>query len=275
MELELLRYIQSMASPALDLLFIGVSMLAEPAVLVAVLAWLYWNVSREAGQFVSYAMLTSMTLNNGVKEIFRLPRPIGEEGIRTIYADTATGYSFPSGHTQMIATVSSSLSLWFRKNICWYLSILLMFLVAFSRMYLGVHYPKDVLVGLLLGVGVSWLCARLYGQVLSRPALYTVTFGAMALFLPVARSHDFFMAFGLFGGFAAGCAFEERYVRFSIRDGLLHKLLRFAVGLALLGAVYAAGKLLPDILPFVAVRYFLVGFGGYGLCPLAFRRLGI
>lgn len=275
MELELLRYIQSMASPVLDALFIGASMLAEPTLLVGLLAWVYWNVSREAGQFVSYALLTSMALNNGIKGIFRLPRPIGQPGIRTVYADTATGYSFPSGHTQTMATVSSSFCLRLRRRWCWYLAIPLMFAVAFSRMYLGVHYPKDVLVGLLLGVGVSWLCAWLYDQAYSRPALYAVTFGLTALFLPFAASHDLFMAVGLYGGFVAGCGFEQRYVRFAQRDGLPRKLLRFAVGLAVLGVIYALGKLLPDSLGFVGVRYFLVGFGGYGLCPLVFRRLGV
>ena len=274
-ELELLRYIQSTASPALDALFIAMSMLAEPVVIVAALAWIYWNVSKNAGRFISYAALTSMTLNNGIKELFRLPRPIGQEGIRTLYANTATGYSFPSGHSQLMATASSSFCLWFRKNWYWYLSILLMFLVAFSRMYLGVHYPKDVFVGLLLGVGVSWLCSRLYTGLLSHLALYLVTFLGMGVFLLVSRSHDFAMAFGLYGGFVAGCAWEEQKVRFAIREGTLYKLARFAVGLAALGAVYLAGKLLPQGLIFVAARYFLVALCGYGFCPMLFKKLGI
>ena len=217
MELELLRYIQSAASPVLDVFFIGITMLAEPALWVVVLAWIYWNSDKTAGRFISYAMFTSLCFGNGLKEIFRMPRPIGEPGIRTIYADTATGYSFPSGHSQMMATVGSAIPLWYRKNSLWYFFIPLMFLVAFSRMYLGVHYPRDVFVGLLLGVGISWLCAKLWDRALGHSGLFAATFGLMSIFLFVARSHDFLQLYGLFGGFAAGCAYEERYVRFGMR----------------------------------------------------------
>ena len=248
MELELLRYIQSAASPVLDAFFIGVTMLAEPMLWVLVLAWIYWNSDKTAGRFISYAVFTSLCFGNGLKEIFRLPRPIGEEGIRTIYSDTATGYSFPSGHTMMMATVGSSIPLWYRKNSLWYFFIPLMFLVAFSRMYLGVHYPRDVFVGLLLGVKAEKIQARF---------------------------EDFFQLYGLFGGFAAGCAFEERYVRFPIRDGLSRKWIRFAVGLLVIGVVYGLGKLLPDLLVLTAVRYFFVAFAGYGLAPMLFKRLRI
>ena len=275
MELELLRYIQSAASPVLDAFFIGVTMLAEPMLWVLVLAWIYWNSDKTAGRFISYAVFTSLCFGNGLKEIFRLPRPIGEEGIRTIYSDTATGYSFPSGHTMMMATVGSSIPLWYRKNSLWYFFIPLMFLVAFSRMYLGVHYPRDVFVGLLLGVGISWICARLWDRALGHTGLFAATFGVMTVFLLVARSEDFFQLYGLFGGFAAGCAFEERYVRFPIRDGLSRKWIRFAVGLLVIGVVYGLGKLLPDLLVLTAVRYFFVAFAGYGLAPMLFKRLRI
>ena len=101
MELELLRYIQSGASPVLDAFFIGITMLAEPALWVLLLAWIYWNRDKTAGRFISYTVFTSLCFGNGLKEIFRMPRPIGEPGIRTIYAETATGYSFPSGHSQI------------------------------------------------------------------------------------------------------------------------------------------------------------------------------
>ena len=191
----------------LDVFFIGITMLAEPALWVVVLAWIYWNSDKTAGRFISYAMFTSLCFGNGLKEIFRMPRPIGEPGIRTIYADTATGYSFPSGHSQMMATVGSAIPLWYRKNSLWYFFIPLMFLVAFSRMYLGVHYPRDVFVGLLLGVGISWLCAKLWDRALGHSGLFAATFGLMSIFLFVARSHDFLQLYGLFGGFAAGCAY--------------------------------------------------------------------
>ena len=69
MELELLRYIQSAASPVLDVFFIGITMLAEPALWVVVLAWIYWNSDKTAGRFISYAMFTSLCFGNGLKAV--------------------------------------------------------------------------------------------------------------------------------------------------------------------------------------------------------------
>ena len=105
-----------------------------------------------------------------------MPRPIGEPGIRTIYAETATGYSFPSGHSQMMATVGSAIPLWYRKNSRGSLSRSCSWW-RFPCMYLGVHYPRDVFAGLLLGVGISWLCARLWDRALGHTGLFAATFG--------------------------------------------------------------------------------------------------
>ena len=148
-------------------------------------------------------------------------------------------------------------------------------LAAVSRMYLGVHYPRDVFVGLLLGVGISWLCAKLWDRALGHSGLFAATFGLMSIFLFVARSHDFLQLYGLFGGFAAGCAYEERYVRFGMRDRASRKAARFVLGLCVIGLVYGLGKLLPDLLWLIPIRYFFVAFAGYGLVPMLFKKLGI
>ena len=174
-----------------------------------------------------------------------------------------------------MATVGSAIPLWYRKNSLWYFFIPLMFLVAFSRMYLGVHYPRDVFVGLLLGVGISWLCAKLWDRALGHSGLFAATFGLMSIFLFVARSHDFLQLYGLFGGFAAGCAYDERYVRFGMRDRASRKAARFVLGLCVIGMVYGLGKLLPDLLWLIPIRYFFVAFAGYGLVPMLFKKLGI
>lgn len=276
MELEILYYIQSGASPFWDSFFQVVTMLAEQYCLIAVLGWIYWCVDKEGGRFIAYSLLTSMTVNNGIKELLKLPRPIGQPGIRTLRAETATGYSFPSGHTQMISTLGTSISMWFQRARLWGGSLVLMLLVAYSRMYLGVHWPKDVAAGLFLGIGISYLCSRLYAFLFDRTMLYGATLAAMTPLLLVARSHDFYTAYGLFAGFVAGVWYEQKYVRFAVKGPLPKKLLRMLVGVALLGVTLGLGKLLlPKALLFVAVRYFAVGFVGFGLCPKVFARLRI
>ena len=75
--------------------------------------------------------------------------------------------------------------------------------------------------------------------------------------------------------FAAGCAYEERYVRFGMRDRACRKAARFVLGLCVIGMVYGLGKLLPDLLWLIPIRYFFVAFAGYGLVPMLFKKLGI
>ena len=66
-------------------------------------------IDKKFGEYLAYSVLTGMTLNNGLKSLFDMPRPIGEEGIRTLREETATGQSFPSGHSQASASLSWSI----------------------------------------------------------------------------------------------------------------------------------------------------------------------
>ena len=181
MELELLRYIQSAASPVLDVFFIGITMLAEPALWVVVLAWIYWNSDKTAGRFISYAMFTSLCFGNGLKEIFRMPRPIGEPGIRTIYADTATGYSFPSGHTQNAVATYGGIARYTRCGWLRVVLVVLTVLIAFSRMYLGVHTPLDVGVSFLIAAVLVLVVYPLMEEADRRPVVLTHTILVMVL----------------------------------------------------------------------------------------------
>ena len=266
------EWVYSLRSSLLNGVFITITYMGnwQTITVLALILLIVPKTRRKIGIPFAVISLASTGIYKLVKEIFQRPRP--ELAARLIEQG---GYSFPSGHSQMMATVGSAIPLWYRKNSLWYFFIPLMFLVAFSRMYLGVHYPRDVFVGLLLGVGISWLCAKLWDRALGHSGLFAATFGLMSIFLFVARSHDFLQLYGLFGGFAAGCAYEERYVRFGMRDRASRKAARFVLGLCVIGVVYGLGKLLPDLLWLIPIRYFFVAFAGYGLVPMLFKKLGI
>ena len=100
MELEILRNIQSIANPFFDFLFQLITICGEQIVLISIISIIYWTLDKKFGEYIAYSVLTSVLLNNAIKDIFKMKRPIGEEGIRTLREQTATGYSFPSGHTQ-------------------------------------------------------------------------------------------------------------------------------------------------------------------------------
>jgi membrane-associated phospholipid phosphatase len=109
------------------------------------------------GIVMGVSLLTAMTLTTGLKFIIRRQRPFDASGDIDKKIDVG-GFSFPSGHTTAAFAIATSLSLAFPK---WYVigpSFLWAGSVAYSRMFLGVHYPVDILGGIVVGVGSSFLC---------------------------------------------------------------------------------------------------------------------
>ena len=104
------------------------------------------------GTATGISFLTAFTVTEALKYTIRRPRPYITHSMTLTPVKTTIGYSFPSGHTSLTFTTATSLSLSCRK---WYVvapSMLWASGVAFSRLYLGVHYPSDVLTGMAVGV---------------------------------------------------------------------------------------------------------------------------
>src|SRR5690554_3486361 len=100
MELDIIRAVQSIHNPFLDAFFEGITILGEEIFIVPLLLIIFWSVNKKFGEILAFTVFTSYLLNNALKEFFSFERPIGEDGIRTLRPETATGKSFPSGHTQ-------------------------------------------------------------------------------------------------------------------------------------------------------------------------------
>lgn len=103
------------------------------------------------------AFLLSAGLSMAVKITVRRPRPFVTYPDIITRKSKGTGFSFPSGHTAVAFATATSLSLTYPK---WYViapSFAYAGAVAYSRMYLGVHYPADLLGGIIIGVGASLL----------------------------------------------------------------------------------------------------------------------
>lgn len=275
MELDLIRAVQSIHTPFLDAFFEGITIFGEELFMVPLLAIIYWTMNKKFGETLAYTVFTSLLLNNTLKEMFSFERPIGEEGIRTLRPETATGKSFPSGHSQNGAATGGAFMIEYTKKWLTLLLGILIFLIGLSRIYLGVHYPKDAVVGILLGLLTAFLCARLLKK-MKPEVLYILTF---LLFIPAlffAGSEDFIKSFGSYTGFFLGILLEKNYVQFEVKGTPLMKVLRVLIGILLILLIKEGlGAVFPEKALYDLLRYFLVTFTAIFLYPLFFKKFNL
>ena len=129
-------------------------MLGEEYFFMAVVALVFWCINKPFGYRLGFAYLSSSVLNSAMKNTFQIPRPyLRDSGIRILRPETATGFSFPSGHTQSTAAFFTSFMIKFKKTWLIIVGVIFIILVGISRMYLGHHTIEDVAVAAVLGAG--------------------------------------------------------------------------------------------------------------------------
>ena len=273
-ELEFLKALQSVSNPVLDFLFELVTMLAEDIFLIAVITFIFWNVNKQAGKKIVYSLFVSICVNGGIKDIVRRPRPYQVcNEITGKRATTATGFAFPSGHSQNISSTLFAFARWIKKRWFYIFAVVMSLLVGFSRLYLGVHFPTDVVVGLLLGAGISILFSFIHDKVKNHSLLYLVTFLVMLLFLFLENSEDFIKSLGLFGGLVVANPIEEKFIRFDEKNHTkLEAVIRWLIGLGIVLGVKSLGRVVfgrdTEFSHFAV--YFFVTFIAMGVYPLLF-----
>ena len=276
---EILRFLQAAANPVLDMLAVGVTFFGELSFVVPVVAFFYWCVDKEQGLWLCWCAGFTNLFSHAIKGFLKIERPIGKPGIRSIFTESATGYSFPSGHATNSAALLSGFARSKGGKRLWTAAVILPLLVSLSRLYLGCHWPMDVLGGYLIGLLMPLLLYPLFCRYKDRA--YLLFFFGTVLFLPL---------FGLLGedaldfwkllGFNFGCVFgsflEEKFVRFSVEGTKKQKVLRFFLGFLFLGAFYLLMKLFfPSTIPFTFLRYFVVSVRALAVWPWLFQKIGL
>lgn len=158
MEFAILNFIQTLRMPWLDSVMVWISSLGNAGavwiVFTAVLLLLpRW---RRVGAILLCALVIDLVVCNGIiKPLVARPRPYDLNPAMEYLISRPHGWSFPSGHTAASFTAVSAL--WFGKSALWLPCGVLAVLIAFSRLYLYVHFPTDVLFGALFGLLFGWM----------------------------------------------------------------------------------------------------------------------
>ena len=149
--MEFLYFLESIRNPVCDAIFSAITFLGSEALFIVIALMMFWCVDKREGYYVLTVGLFGILVNQFAKLFFKVPRPWlrkpGFEVVGNAAAD-AGGYSFPSGHTQNVTGTLGGIFV-SRKRMWQRIALAsVIVLVAFSRMYLGVHTPTDVLFSL-------------------------------------------------------------------------------------------------------------------------------
>ena len=289
-QIKIIKAIQSLSNPFFDELFNIISFFGESIIVIILIAYLYWIYDKKYGEKIITVMVTSMVFNNAIKGVVKANRPFMDDNtVINKRPDTATGYSFPSGHSQTAGTLYTSLMLKFKNNWMKILMPILIILIMFSRMYLGAHYPIDVIVGGLLGVFFAIFLPFIINKTSDLKLMLAIE---IVLFIPFMilyyirqeeLNYDFFKMYGLLIGFFLAYIYEHRFVNFSNDVSKGKKVLRLLLGLLLLAGIQGGLKALFGIMfpnanfaltaSLHVIRYCLLTFVGLGLYPHLFKKL--
>ncbi len=264
---------------------------------------IYWCLDRRTGARLTVLFLISAFTNGVAKLLFNSPRPfvVAPRRIAPLFdvplaeaidAYEARGNGFPSGHTQSTIVVWGYLAAQARRlkgqltplrPLIYAAAALLIVLVPLSRVYLAVHFPRDLLGGYALGITLlvlfAWLIpgaeASLTRLGLTWQLVVAITIpSAVALMVPDKNA---VAAAATVLGMGAGFAVERRWIRAETDGAIWQRALRFVLGIAMIGGLYAGLKEafagLEPVLFIRFIRYTLVGLWGSLGAPWAFTKL--
>ncbi|MBB5375556.1 membrane-associated phospholipid phosphatase [Deinococcus metalli] len=226
----------------MDSFWLAVTTLGRDEVFIVVLALYTWLVRPTGGRDLGVAFALSYLVNSALKYGLNEPRPFSADPALASDAARATagGPGLPSGHAQMAATLWGGIAAQVRVGWVWAVAAVLIVLIAVSRLALHVHYPLDVVVGLLLGAAFAALAARTHFP--QRDALRwapAVAALVIAAFMPASAPREYAVGLGLFAGFW--------WARpdFRVPDTAAGRVIVGVVGLITVFAVYFALAALP------------------------------
>lgn len=296
--MDFLYFLEELRVPVVNAFMLLITHLGEESVLLVIALIIFWCVDKYQGYYILSVSFFGVLINQFLKLWYRIPRPWVLDPNFTILEqarEEASGYSFPSGHTQSSVGLFGSIWSTTNRKCLKVLSAILIVLVPFSRMYIGVHTPKDVVVSVVIALILVILLRSLVIENSHRFLPYILIVMAICTFaylcfvefysFPADIDPDNLFsgrknAYTLLGsvlGLIAVYIIDEKWIHMSTRAVWWVQIIKVTVGLLL---VLAVKILLREPLDTLmgemigrACRYFLMVIVAGSLWPLSFRRL--
>ncbi len=294
--MDFLYLLESIRTPVLDEIMLLLTQFGEETAFLVLALVLFWCVDKRVGYYTLAVGFVGTLANQFMKLWFRIPRPWVIDPEFTILEqarDAASGYSFPSGHTQSAVGTFGALAYVTKKNSVRIPAILIALIVPFSRMYIGVHTPLDVVVAALLAVALilvlkpvafsprKWALPALLGAM----SVMAVGFLCFVEFFPFPADIDphnltsgiknAYTLLGALTGLIAVYIVDEKWQKFSTKAVWWAQILKVLGGLLLVLAVKSGMKVPLNALFGESVgraaRYFLIVIAAGIVWPATFR----
>ena len=287
MDTAILQGLEYIRCNFLDVFFGIFTALGEELIIAAIIAVVYICFDKRIGERALVTVMTASCFTTGIKSAVRRLRPYEAGVVQRVEIDNAfvstldldADMSFPSGHATATSGFFTTVALNIPKKWLIALCSVFTFLVVLSRLYLGVHYPTDVLCGLAIGIGCAFVWEYIYARWYhSRLYIYL---GIALLTLPllfIARTatDSMFQISSIALATAIGLLIEDNFIKFEDTDRWLHRLFRLLIVLACAAVPYLILHFtLPEGNWFDFLTYFAALLPAMTLAPFLYKKLKI
>ena len=297
--MQILYWLEGLRTPWLNEIMLLVTKLGEETAFLALALIFFWCVDKRRGYYIMAVGFIGTMANQFLKLWFRIPRPWDRGEVFSAVEEAkaaAGGYSFPSGHTQSAAGTFGAIAATERKRWLKWLCIALAVLVGFSRMYLGVHTPADVLVGGGMAVALVLIVKPVInkgGDKGMKSLIVLMNAMALGLLLFVEINplgfgmedenylsglKNAYTMMGCMIGVAIVYIADSRWLKFETEGVWWAQIVKAVLGLVLVVLVKSLLKApleaLMPVYPARAVRYFIVVITAGIIWPMTFRWFG-
>lgn len=263
--MDILYALEKIRTPFWNGVMSAVTQLGGEVIFIVAAVVVFWCVSKWEGYYLMTIAFCGTVLNQFLKLICRVPRPWVRDPNFTIVESAraeATGYSFPSGHTQNAIGLFGGMARWGGRRWVRLGLTALALVIAFSRMYLGVHTPADVGVSLVLAAALVLGLYPLMRRAQEKPRYMGYVLAAMLVvsgaFVVFVEAYGFsadtdaenlasgignaWKMLGAVAGMTLAWLLDRRYIHFETQAVWWVQVIKVVVGMALLLAIKSGLK---------------------------------